>query len=609
MEFRHGFGYGPRDMNESLDFAALRAAYAKGADPADTVARVYERLAKRGADPTWLHVVPRETSLAAARALKDRPRELPLWGLPFAIKDNIDLAGAPTTAACPAFAHTPAKSAAVVEKLVEAGAIPIGKTNLDQFATGLVGVRSPYGVPANSFDPRYVPGGSSSGSAVAVAAGLVSFSLGTDTAGSGRVPAGFNNIVGLKPTKGLLSTTGLVPACRSLDVISIFALTVPDALAATRAAAGFDAADPYSRRCTGDLDRRAAPRSFRFGVPKAPLLEFFGDSEAARVYEDALTRLEKLGGIRVEFDYAPFKATADLLYDGPWVAERYAAIETLMRDNPDALFPTTRAVIANAAKYDAVATFKALYRLEALRREASAVWNDIDVMALPTSGTIFTLDQLKAEPVLNNTRLGYYTNFVNLLDLAGLAVPAGMRQDGLPSGITFIGPAWADASLAALGEAFHRETGLTLGATKAPLPAYPDAAAKSDRIEVAVVGAHLSGMPLNGQLTERGGKLVRKGRTAPRYRLYALANQTPPKPGLKRVAEGAAIEIEIWSLPAGAFGSFVALVPPPLAIGTLECDDGAWVKGFVCEPGGFDGAADITHLGGWREYIARGLKP
>ncbi len=596
-------------MTDSFDFAALRAGYAKGASPADTIARVYDTLDKRGSDPAWLHVVPREVSLARAKALKDAPRDLPLYGLPFAIKDNIDLAGAPTTAACPAFAHTPEKSAFVVDRLIAAGAIPIGKTNLDQFATGLVGVRSPYGVPANAFDARYVPGGSSSGSAVAVAAGLVSFSLGTDTAGSGRVPAGFNNIVGLKPTKGLLSTTGLVPACRSLDVISVFALTVPDALDATRVAAGFDPADAYSRRCAGDLDRRAAPGSFRFGVPKSPLLEFFGDGEAARIYADALKRLEKLGGIRVEFDYAPFKATADLLYDGPWVAERYAAIENLMRDDPDALFPTTRAVIANAAKYDAVATFKALYRLEALRREAAAVWNDIDVMALPTSGTIFTLEQLKAEPVLNNTRLGYYTNFVNLLDLSGLAVPAGMRNDGLPSGITFIGPAWADAALAALGEAFHRDTGLPLGATQASQPAYAPAPPKSDRIEIAVVGAHLSGMPLNGQLTERGGKLVRAGKTSKRYRLFALAGQTPPKPGLKRVETGEAIDIEVWSLPVGAFGSFVALVPPPLAIGTVELDDGSWTKGFVCEPAGLDGAVEITHLGGWRAYVARGLKP
>ena len=600
----------PFVMTDSLDFAALRAAYAAGADPVATIERVYARIEARGADPTWLHVVPKERTLAAARALRDKPRDLPLWGLPFAIKDNIDLAGAPTTAACPAFAHTPQNSAVVVDRLIAAGAIPIGKTNLDQFATGLVGVRSPYGVPANAFDPRYVPGGSSSGSAVAVAAGLVAFSLGTDTAGSGRVPAGFNNIVGLKPTKGLFSTTGLVPACRSLDVISVFALTVPDALDVARAAAAHDPGDPYSRACPGDLSRRAAPKGFRFGVPKAPLLEFFGDAHAARVYADALARLEKLGGTRVEFDYAPFKATADLLYDGPWVAERYAAIETLMRENPDALFPTTRAVIANAAKYDAVATFKAFYRLEELRREAAGVWDRIDVMALPTSGTIFTLDELKAEPVLNNTRLGYYTNFVNLLDLAGLAVPAGMRPDGLPSGLTLIGPAWSDAALAALGEAFHRDTGLTLGATKMAHPAHPPAPAKSERIDVAVVGAHLSGMPLNGQLTERGGRFVRACRTAKRYRLFALAGQTPPKPGLKRVAtEGEAIEVEIWSLPAGAFGSFVALVPPPLAIGTLELDDGAWVKGFVCEPSGFEAATDITHLGGWRAYVAKGLKP
>jgi len=595
-------------MTDSLDFAALRMAYAKGASPADTVAAIYDSIAARGADPTWLHVVPREQSLAAAKALADKPRDLPLWGVPFAIKDNIDLAGAPTTAACPAFAYTAEKSAFVVEKLVAAGAIPIGKTNLDQFATGLVGVRSPYGVPENTFDKRYVPGGSSSGSAVSVAAGLVSFSLGTDTAGSGRVPAGFNNIVGLKPTKGLLSTTGLVPACRSLDVISIFALTVADALDATRVAAGFDAADPYSRRMAGTLNRRAAPKNFRFGVPKAPLLEFFGDERAAKIYADALRRLEKLGGTRVEFDYAPFKATADLLYDGPWVAERYAAIETLMRENPDALFPTTRAVISNASKYDAVATFRALYKLEELRRAAAGVWNDVDVLALPTSGSIFTLEQLKAEPVLRNTQLGYYTNFVNLLDLSGLAIPAGMRDDGLPSGLTLIGPAWADASLAALGEAFHRDTGLPLGATKQPQPAAAPAPAISERIEIAVVGAHLSGMALHGQLTERNAKLVRTGKTSAKYRLFALAGQTPPKPGLKRGENGASIEIEVWSLAPDAFGTFVALVPPPMAIGTIELDDGTWVKGFVCEPAGFDGATDITHLGGWRNYIARGMK-
>jgi len=619
MEFGPGIGYGlasraapkPQSrvaMPDSLDLARLRNAYAAGADPRDTVADVYSRIAARGADPTWIHVVPRATSLAAAAALADKPRDLPLWGVPFAIKDNIDLAGTPTTAACPAFAYTAGRSAHVVEKLVAAGAIPIGKTNLDQFATGLVGVRSPYGVPANSFDHDYIPGGSSSGSAVAVASGLVSFALGTDTAGSGRVPAGFNNIVGLKPTKGLLSTTGLVPACRSLDVISVFALTVADARAAASAAAGFDAADPYSRREADGpaLARRPVPPHFRFGVPRAEQLRFFGDVEAERVYREALDRLERLGGTPVEFDFAPFSETADLLYDGPWVAERYAAVEALMRERPADIDPTTRAVIANAAKYDAVATFRAFYRLEELRRRAAGVWRDIDVMALPTSGTIFTLAQLAAEPIRHNSELGYYTNFVNLLDLSALAVPAAIREDGLPSGVTFIGPAWADGALAALGEAFHRDTGLTLGATNAAQPdAIPPAAAPpSAKVEIAVVGAHLSGMPLNGQLVERGARLVRRALTAPSYKLYALSGTVPPKPGLERVdAGGRPIEIEIWELGMAEFGSFVALVPPPLAIGSVEIEDGTWRKGFVCEPAALRSARDITRYGGWRAFM------
>jgi allophanate hydrolase len=595
-------------MPDSLDLVSLRNAYAAGADPRDTVAEVHSRIAARGADPTWIHVVPRAAALAAAAALADKPRDLPLWGVPFAIKDNIDLAGAPTTAACPAFAHAPARSAHVVDKLVAAGAIPIGKTNLDQFATGLVGVRSPYGVPANSFDRDYIPGGSSSGSAVAVASGLVTFALGTDTAGSGRIPAGFNNVVGLKPTKGLLSTSGLVPACRTLDVISVFALTVDDARVAAAVAAGFDADDPYSRPYADGpvLARRAAPARFRFGVPRADQLRFFGDFEAERVYRDAHERLVRLGGTAVEFDFAPFSETAALLYDGPWVAERYAAIETLMRERPGDIHPTTRAVIANAARYDAVATFRAFYRLEALRRLAASVWDDIDVMALPTSGTIFTLAQLAAEPIRHNTELGYYTNFVNLLDLSALAVPAAIREDGLPSGITFVGPAWADGALAALGEAFHRDTGLTLGATKATQPpaAPPAAAPAPATIQLAVVGAHLSGMPLNGQLVERGARLVRRTRTAPSYRLHALSGAAPPKPGLERVETGGGpIEIEIWELGLAEFGSFVALVPPPLAIGSVEIEDGSWRKGFVCEPSALRTARDITRYGGWRAFM------
>jgi len=586
-------------MNISLDFASLAAAYAAGTDPGAVIDEVYRRIEARGDDKTWLHLVPREAALAAAARLRSLPRTSPLWGLPFAIKDNIDLAGAPTTAACPAFAYTPARSATLVEKLEAAGAIAIGKTNLDQFATGLVGVRSPYGVPPNTFDKRYVPGGSSSGSAVAVAAGLVSFSLGTDTAGSGRVPAGFNNIVGLKPTKGLFSTTGLVPACRTLDTISIFALTVEDARIAGAVAAGFDAEDPYSREAASPavLDRRARPANFRFGVPAGDGLEFFGDAQAAKIYRDACARLEKLGGMRVEFDFAPLKETAALLYDGPWVAERYAAIEALMRGNRDALFATTRAVIANAEKFDAVATFKAFYRLEALKRRAGALWTEVDILALPTSGTIFTLAQLAAEPVRHNTELGYYTNFVNLLDMSALAVPAAIRPDGLPSGLTLVARAFEDGLLAAIGQAFHADTGLTLGATNAPMP-------EKTGIRLAVVGAHLTGMPLNKQLTERGARLVRAAATAPHYKLYALANTAPPKPGLVRVASGGeAIALEIWEMDAAAFGSFVALVPPPMAIGTLELDDGSLCKGFVCEPVALAGAADITAHRGWRNYL------
>ncbi|MBI1243683.1 MAG: allophanate hydrolase [Alphaproteobacteria bacterium] len=598
-------------MPDSLDFTSLRTAYASGADPQAMVESVYSRIAARGNDPTWLHVVPMERALEAARALADIPRTSPLWGIPFAIKDNIDLAGAPTTAACPAFAYTPDRSARVVERLIAAGAIPIGKTNLDQFATGLVGVRSPYGVPENTFDRRYIPGGSSSGSATAVAAGLVSFALGTDTAGSGRVPAGFNNLVGLKPTKGLLSTTGLVPACRTLDVISVLALTVPDALAATRAAAGFDPADPYSRAesATTSLDLPMAPAAFRFGVPKASQLRFFGDVEAERQYGLSLKRLAELGGQQIDIDYEPFRETADLLYEGPWVAERYAAIERLMQTNPKAVHPTTRAIIGKAGNFNAVATFRALYRLEELKRRSAAVWSGIDVMALPTSGTIFTLEQLAAEPIRHNTELGYYTNFVNLLDLSALAVPSGMRADGLPTGITLIGPAWHDAWLAGLGHAFHRSTGLMLGATGIAQPASnaPAAAAKlsaDDRVRLAVVGAHLSGMPLNSQLLDRGGRLVRTARTASSYRLFALADTAPPKPGLERIATGGrGIEIEIWDMPVAEFGAFVALVPPPLAIGSIEIDDGSWCKGFVCEPAALRTAKDITRYGGWRAYM------
>ncbi|HVW22763.1 MAG TPA: allophanate hydrolase [Opitutaceae bacterium] len=595
---------------EPLDFASVRRRYAAGLRPAELMEEVWSR-AEELADPAvWIRRAGRDELRAHAVRVEARgPAAQPLYGLPFAIKDNLDLAGVPTTAACPEFARVPDRSAAVVARLMEAGAIPVGKTNLDQFATGLVGTRSPYGVPRNPFHPDLIPGGSSSGSAVAVAAGLASFSLGSDTAGSGRVPAAFNNLVGLKPTRGRLSTRGLLPACRSLDCVSVFALTVADAQEAARAAGGFDPEDPYARREPASPPPAPAEGApFRFGVPADSQLEWCGDRHSPRAFAAAAEKLEALGGARVEIDYAPFQAAARLLYEGPWVAERWAALREFVRGHPDAVHPVTRRILEPAAELNAADAFAAFHGLEALRRETEAAWARIDLLLLPTAPTIFTRAQVEADPLALNSRLGTYTNFANLLDLAALAVPAGFRGDGLPFGVTLFGPAWSDGWLARAGDRLHRALGSTLGATGAPLsasPALPPEPA-GGRILLAVVGAHLRGQPLNRQLTENGGEFVRAARTAPLYKLYALAESRPPKPGLLRVGagEGAAIEVEVWSLAAEAFGRFVEAIPPPLGIGTLQLEDGTGVKGFICEPAALAGARDITGFGGWRAYRA-----
>ncbi len=604
----------------SLDLSSLAAAYAAGATPVQIVREVYARIAARGDDHAWISLFPEETVLAEAAALERRRasgESLPLFGVPFAVKDNLDVVGLPTTAACPAFSYKPDADAEVVRRLRAAGALVIGKTNLDQFATGLVGVRSPYGAPSSVFDDDYISGGSSSGSAVAVAAGIVSFALGTDTAGSGRVPAAFNNLVGWKPTKGLLSTRGLVPACRSLDCVSVFALTCADAAAVAAVVAAYDEADPYSRPAPPGA-RGEFPATFRFGVPRAGQLEFFGDGEAARLYAESVERLRTLGGESVEIDFAPFSETAALLYSGPWVAERLAAITPFAEQHPEALHPVTAAIIGGAKRFNAVDTFRAFYRLEELRRAASAVWAGIDVLLLPTTPTIYTHADLAKEPVLLNTRLGTYTNFVNLLDLSALAVPAGFRADGLPLGVTLMAPAFADAALLALGARLHARLGGMLGGTDTPLDVVPGAGlhglrprghpgSSAGTVLLAVVGAHLSGQPLNGQLTSRGASLQFTTRTAADYRLYALANTTPPKPGLVRSPglEGRGIEVEVWRLGMHAFGEFTAEVPPPLAIGNVVLADGMVVKGFVCEPAALDlDAREITDFGGWRAYRA-----
>ena len=598
----------------SLNLTRLAEAYAQGRLTPQVVADdIYAAIATIADNPLWIHVVPQQQMTAQIAALELRRvagESLPLYGIPFAVKDNIDVAGCPTTAACPAFAYLPQTTAFAVRRLQDAGALFFGKTNLDQFAAGLVGTRSPYGACRNAFNREYISGGSSSGSALAVAAGLVSFALGTDTAGSGRVPAGFNNIVGLKPTPGIVSTCGVVPACRSLDCVSVFALTCEDASRVMQVMRGFDAADIYARRDTGEIARhQRSATHFRCGVPAAAQREFFGDAHAQAAFERSLANLREIGAELVEINFQPFLEAARLLYQGPWVAERYAGIKSFLEQQPEALHPVTRQVIESARQWSAVDTFEAIYALQALKRRCAAQWARMDVLAVPTSGTIYTQDQVAVAPVQRNTDLGYYTNFVNLLELCALAVPGLFRADGLPAGITLIAEAFGDRYLAEIGTRFHRASAVPLGATRFQLPAETLLAATdpADHVLIAVVGAHLSGLPLNGQLTTRGATLVGPMQTAAQYRLYALSGVPPARPGLVRVASGgAAIEVELWAMPSAAVGGFLAEVPAPLAIGTLRLADDREVKGFLCEACAVADARDITAFGGWRCYLAEG---
>ncbi|WP_310448341.1 allophanate hydrolase [Thiobacillus sp.] len=593
-------------MISDLNIATLRRRYQSGdLTPLALVEDLLARMAGEDTHAIWISRLDAEALRAYARALEGRDiAGLPLYGIPFAIKDNIDLAGLPTTAACPEFAYTPERSATVVQRLIDAGAIPLGKANLDQFATGLNGTRSPYGACRNAFNPDYISGGSSSGSAVAVALGLASFSLGTDTAGSGRVPAAFNNLVGHKPSCGALSTRGVVPACRSLDAVSIFALTAEDAERVLVVATGFDADDEYSRPLAPhgfDFGRAA---HFRFGVPRQQDLAFFGNAEAERLFDEAVARMQALGGTPVEIDFAPFLQTARLLYGGPWVAERYLAIRDFFDAQADKVFPPVREIIAGGRAISAADTFAHLYTLRAFKRVCDAVWNDIDVLLTPTAGTIYCIDEMQADPIRLNSNLGYYTNFMNLLDLAATAVPAGFQHDGLPFGVTLIAPPHQDGPLLHLASRMQQALGGKTGATAHPLPAAEALnLLASGQVCVAVVGAHLSGLPLNPQLTERRARRIATTQTAPKYRLYALPDGK--RPGLIKVESGGgAIACEVWEMPAAAFGTFVAGIAAPLGIGTLELADGASVNGFICEGLGVAGAQDITEFGGWRAWLA-----
>ena len=590
-------------MTLSLDIANLERLYAEGAaTPEEIIGEVYARIAVLGARPVWITLVDEEVARERAR---NAPRG-PLYGIPFAVKDNIDVAGLPTTCACPAFAYTVEQSAPVVDLLEAAGAVLIGKTNLDQFATGLNGTRSPYGIPASPFDPDYISGGSSSGSAVAVAAGLVSFALGTDTAGSGRVPAAFNNLVGLKPTKGLISTRGVVPACRTQDVVSVLSLTVDDAAKVAKVVCQYDDMDPYARAGIPSFAVEVAPSALRVGVPVQPG-PFFGDTAYEALYNAAVDRMAGLGAEIIRIDYGPFAEAAEMLYAGPWVAERLAAVESLAQSDPEAIHPVVRGLLLGARDKSAVDAFKSFYKLAALTRQAAGEWAKMDVLLLPTAGTTFTIADMLDAPVDRNTDLGAYTNFVNLMDLAAIAVPAGFRPDGIPFGVTLIGPALSDGMLASIGDDLHRTlAGASLGTTKAPLSSTPPVCSETEEaVALAVVGAHLSGQPLNGQLVERKARLIETARTAGGYRLYALPETSPPKPGLVYDGSGpGGIEVEIWELDDAAFGSFVAAIPGPLSIGTVKLADGRTVKGFLCEAHAAHGAEDITAFGGWRAWLA-----
>lgn len=589
----------------NLDLTSLRSDYLSGEQtPATVVAHLLQRASEFDHHNIWIH---RATEAELAPYLKRlqqfRPEDLPLYGIPFAVKDNIDVAGMPTTAACEAFRYEPDTHATVVDALVEAGAIPMGKTNLDQFATGLVGTRSPepWGACRNSINPDYLSGGSSAGSAVAVALGLVSFSLGTDTAGSGRVPAAFNNLIGLKPTLGRISVRGVVPACQSLDCVSIFARSADQARAILAVSSSPDARDSWQK--TPPTGRRPFPTKFRFGVPADDQL-VFDNNEVKTLFERSLAALEALGGERIDIDFAPFLEAAQLLYEGPWVTERYLATQPLIDENPKALLPVTYDIISKGSAPTAADAFAAQYRLQTLKRTADTMLNQVDVMVTPTTPGIYTIAELEAEPISRNSRLGIYTNFMNLLDYSAVAVPGGFLANGLPLGCTLFADAFQDEALLALAARLHPQGVKQVGALTDLLDSQ-EFEATEGTIDVLVCGAHLSGLPLNHQLTERKGTLIQTTETSAAYRMYLLDGGPPFRPGLIRDTDaGSALPVEIWRLPADQFGSFVDGIPAPLGIGKVELADGRWVSGFICEPVGLEGAKEITSLGGWRGYLA-----
>ncbi|MGU3401188.1 allophanate hydrolase [Brucellaceae bacterium D45D] len=588
-----------------LTLSGISSAYDDGATPQDVIRQVYSRIAEVGDPAIFISLRDEEDVLKEAAALGARDTSRPLWGVPFAVKDNIDVAGLPTTAACPAWEYQPQSDAFVVSLLREAGALIIGKTNLDQFATGLVGVRSPYGVPKNAIDPEIVPGGSSSGSAVAVAQGIVSFALGTDTAGSGRVPAALNNIVGLKPSLGAWSARGSVPACRSIETISIFGLSVEDAYHVYRIGAIKDPLDPYSKAiATSPLF--TPTQKLKIGIPDQQSIRFFGDDAQAESFKASIDILDDEGHEIVPIDFEPLYKIAEMLYEGAWVAERHSVIEDLLKTDPDAVLPVTRKIIEKATSLSATDAFRGFYRLQELKRKAEPVLSALDMLCVPTIPTFYKLSDLNADPIMPNSNLGTYTNFVNLMDMCALAMPTGQRKDGRPGSVTFLAPSGQDALLASISACLEQAAGRTLGATTWPLPKRKTTAdIPAGYTKLAVCGAHLSGLPLNEQITSRGGYLLEATRSAPYYRFYALAGEGLPRPGMIRTQEKqhAGIAVEVWALPVPRLGDFLQGIPAPLGLGKVELASGETVCGFICEATGAINATDITESADWKLYL------
>ncbi|GGA80914.1 allophanate hydrolase [Neiella marina] len=591
--------------------SGVLAAYAEGKIKPATFLQQKLDDARADNNNCWLSLLSDEQLSAYVAALEDKSAaDLPLYGVPFAIKDNIDLADLPTTAGCKEYSYQPTESAFVVAQLIAAGAVPLGKTNLDQFATGLVGTRSPWGAVSNSFDASYISGGSSSGSAVSVATGQVCFSLGTDTAGSGRVPAAFNNIVGMKASKGRLSCSGVVPACKSLDCVTLFAHTTDDIERLLAIAGAYDGNDCYARPLPSTSESYLPQQGLAgktLGVPKASQLAFFGNESASELFAESLQQLSQQGATLVEIDFEPFLQAAKLLYEGPWVAERYAAIQSFFEADSSRCLPVIETIIGGAQGKTAVDAFNAMYKLQAYKVQCDAILAKFDAIVTPTAGTIYTIDEVNADPITLNSNIGYYTNFMNLLDYAAVAVPAGFQTTGLPFGITLFADAWQDGALLSMAGQLQQAYGFNLGATEMALPPLAEQAeATAEMVELVVCGAHLQGLPLNHQLLDRGATLLEQTATSANYRFYALAGGPPFRPGLIRdEANGAAIAVEVWQMPLAHLGSFLAGIPQPLGLGKVELADGRWCVSFICESYAIESATEITHFGCWRRYLEK----